>query len=384
MAKKTNIIALIDDMTDEEIYQARLIVARVKFWTADIEKLLRRWLVQINKRRQGHAEAQRACNKKYYIFGLPTAILSTVVASGILVTFKNCDSCSGTASSCSSDEWIRLLMGILSIISLVATAIMLYMDFGGARQEHKDATDGYDELSRNISGLLTTPTSSRGDAIEKINEIRRTFDDIKKSSPSLSKEYDSSLTYRNISEKKKKKNTNLPALVNTTDEPPKKSAREKAEDIASMVVQNIEKVEKEKIEKEKILKHENDYSTDDEGKEVAVGVDIDSLRPGDILQHDKKTIIQDSLAKALEFELERLTVKDKTEGSFIRKRRIERTESKDHIEMIEFNDPPPLELINPSDQNISESPPIKSEIPKDKGDIGDIGDVVLEFGGDSP
>lgn len=361
MAKKSNIIALIDDMTDEEIYQARLIVARVKFWTADIEKLLRRWLVQINKRRQGHSDAQRACNKKYYIFGLPTAILSTIVASGILVTFKNCDSCSGVPNSCSSDEWIRLLMGILSIISLIATAIMLYMDFGGARQEHKDATDGYDELSRNISGLLTTPTSSRGDAIEKINEIRKTFDDIKKSSPSLSKEYDLSLTYRNISEKKKKKTINLPIEHNSED-PPKKSAREKAEDIASMVVQNIEKVEKEKVEKEKILKHENDYSTDDEEKEVAVGVDIDSLRPGDILQNDKKTIIQDSLTKAIEFELERMIVKDKKEGSFIRKRRIEKTESNSHIEMVEFN-PPILPLSGQ-----------KVEIPKDKEDI------VLELG----
>ncbi len=320
---------LINDMTREEIYQARLIVAQTRFWTPALEKLLRRWKRQINLRREGHKLAERSYSKKYYFLGVPATVCSTVVASGILSTFKNCDevgslltTTSGSVTttpigvpviSCASNEWIRLVMGILAIISLILSALMIFMDYGGAREANKQATDSCDELSRDIEGVLNTPISRRGDPVEKLHYFRNKFDDIKKSSPSIPAKYEVSLEYHavavgGVAAERKKSSKSLKAkevepvemkIIGSSAEriSPKKIAK-----IAHNAAKNV--LEEQQRET-KFIEQANAYDTDEEDKEVALPYDIEEFRPDDILERQRKAELK-SLSKALEFELTRM------------------------------------------------------------------------------
>ena len=318
---------LINDMTREEIYQARLIVAQTQFWTPALEKLLRRWKRQINLRREGHKLAERSYSKKYYFLGVPATVCSTVVASGILSTFKNCDECgslltttSGSATtipigvptiSCASDEWIRLVMGILAVFSLILSALMVFMDYGGAREANKQATDSCDELSRDIEGVLNTPISRRGDPVEKLHYFRNRFDDIKKASPSIPAKYEVSLEYHAVvgggGMERKKSSKSLKAKaksepIEMATTAPERLSPKKIAKIAHNAAKNV--LDEQRRET-KFIEQANDYDTDEENREVAIPFDIEEFRPDDILERQRKDGLK-SLSKALEFELTRM------------------------------------------------------------------------------
>ena len=185
------------EITDEVLQYASLIASRKKYWTNDLDDLFRRWQKQLFTRQIGHTKAERRYNKIYYILGIPTTILTSVVSTGILATFRNCDTCSSNASNstttdsslCANDEWIRLFIGLVGLIATVLTACMTYLDAGGQREKHKNAVDSYSGLSRQIDATLRTSSILRGDPLATINEVQTKFDGIVKDSPSISSEY---------------------------------------------------------------------------------------------------------------------------------------------------------------------------------------------------
>lgn len=305
---QSNVAGLLSEMTEEELYQAKLLVARSKFWTPEIEKLLRRWRKQVNVRSAEHKEAEKKYSRRYYLLGGPATVLSTVVASGILTTFKNCNICvaecnPAATSACASDEYVRITMGILGVISLALTALALFFNYGEASNENKSAANDYEKLVRKIDSILETPVSARGDPIAALQEIRSIFDDISKNSPSsVSK---TSLGYSHLKDVDKGgRQTPLPIGS------PGERKRSRMPDVSSLAKILTETVEKEREEEEILKKRieiENNYDTDTEdGKEVVIAADLEAMRPEDILRDERKEAVQASLTRALQFELGRL------------------------------------------------------------------------------
>lgn len=290
-------------ISQEELYQARLIVARQKFWTKDVEKLLRRWRGQTNLRRAELQLAEQNYNRKYYLLGVPATILSTIVSSGILTTFKNCNVCSdgcipASSGSCNSDEWIRLAMGLIGIFSIIFTCVSLFMNYGNQSSNSKNAADSYEEITRDIDAILQKPISTRGDAITTLDSIRTRFDDISKKSPSSSSNI--KLEYQTLKEKSMRRfSSPLPDQVNIpTGKIPDASK------LAKILIDTMETENKEQIKIKKEIADKNDYDTDEENRDVVISFDIDSFRPTD--RPEKRLEMQKSLEKALEFELKRM------------------------------------------------------------------------------
>lgn len=332
-----------DDLTPDEIHQARLIVARQKFWTKDIEKLLRRWRRQINELEGEHKLAERKYNKRYYIIGVPASVCAAVVASGILATFKNCNECSAgcvpaASGSCDNDEWIRLLMGILGVVSIALTCISVFMNYGQASSDNKNSASDFGSLAREIDAVLMAPVSTREDPITFLQGIRAKFDDISKNSPILSTKI--SLEYRTIEEKRKMSMPGPPSPDSIQGRGiGRRTKIPDASSLAKILIDNIEADEKERETIRKKVDKENDHDTDEE-KEVAITFDLDELKPEDILENDRRNVVQSSLAKALQFELNRMyndntaPIRDKLEETKAvtpkkkkRIRRIQDTES---------------------------------------------------------
>jgi len=258
----------------EVLNQARIIVGRAKFWTPDIEKLLRRWRKQINTRHFEHKEAERKYTRLYYLLGVPTAILTTVVSSGILTTFQNCnvctEQCSPDASSlCASDEYIRLAMGILGVVSLVLTSVMIFLNYGASGVDNKNASDDYGELVREIDTIVETPIISRPDPIISLHQMRTKFDDIAKKSPSINSNI--SLEYRTLK-------TAKPSIIGMPHNTYKTKMPD-ASSLARILVDKIEEEQETQTKKMQKIAESNNYNTDEE-KEVAVAIYIETIRPG--------------------------------------------------------------------------------------------------------
>jgi len=295
-----------EQFSAEILNQARIITERLKYWTPDIEKLLRRWRKQINNRHFEHKEAERKYTKFYYLLGVPTTILSTIVSSGVLTTFQNCnlctEQCSIDASTlCASDEYIRLAMGIIGIISVVLTAVMIFLNYGAASVDNKNASADYGELVREIDSIVETPILARTDPIVSLHQIRTKFDDIAKNSPSLNSPV--SLEYKNF--KKEKSSLGSPGVQR------QKSKMPNASSLAKILVNKIQEENENDVKILQQIQDTNDFNTDDD-KDVAIALDIEKIRPGDTIENTRRNAMEESLAKALEFELARFYIPEKT------------------------------------------------------------------------
>jgi hypothetical protein len=288
-----------EDLSPEEIYQARLIVARQKFWTPDVEKLLRTWRRQICILQRQHKLEEVKYNVRYYLVGVPASILSTIVASGVLTTFRNCNEClTGCIpdqSGCENDEWIRLAMGIIGIFAIVFTCLSVFLNYGQASRDSKSSAEDFGSLTRNIDLILETPVSTRGDPITVLNGIRAEYDDISKNSPISSFQ---TLEYRTIEREKitppRSDQINL-----------KRTKIPDASSLAKILIDNLEAEEKERINVQKRVKEENDHDTDEE-KEVVISFDFEGLKSEDLLENERRNVAQKSLERALQFELSRM------------------------------------------------------------------------------
>lgn len=327
MDDKSKLLNALEGITDEEIFQARLIAARSKFWTNDTEKLIRKWKRQISQRRTGHKYYESWYKKCYYGLGLPMTVITAIVSSGIMATFKNCDACGNpventttpagtTVFSCNTDVYIRLVMGILGIISVMLCAIFLFMDFGGSQSLHKDTSDSLDSLFREIEDLLNKKISERGDPVAELQKIRNRFDFINQNGPSISEKYETALEYKYIPLDVKFKRPSRKHNGVTAQPPPSTihldtegDTPEKMPDssiLAQILVENMQDTKKKEAIRESQIRSINDYDTDDEEKEVAIPFDIESVRPGDIMENPTSKLVRDSLAKALKFEMARM------------------------------------------------------------------------------
>jgi hypothetical protein len=207
------------DASIEILEYASLLVSRKKYWTLDLDRLLRKWRGQISTRQIGHKMEQVKYKKIYYGLGLPVAILAAIISTAILSTFRNCDVSAcvslslnvsiSSSGDCASDEWVRLATGIVGVLSVVLSAANTFIDAGGNREKHKGAVDSYSELSHKIELLLKTPIILRGDPIATIQDVRGSFDSIVKDSPSIDAVYKTTLKYRT----KKERGNSSPTVI---------------------------------------------------------------------------------------------------------------------------------------------------------------------------
>lgn len=187
-------------ISDEIIQYAAFISSRQKYWTPDLDDLLRKWQKQIAMRQRGHQQGERKYKNIYMGLGIPSIILAAIISAAVFGTFKNCD-CVGSTNitifsdtGCSTDEWIRIISGIIALLSAVLTAVISFVDAGGVKEKHKSIADTYNQLSHQIDTILQTPVILRGDPIAVVQDVRTTFDNTVKDSPYIPPIYETTLT----------------------------------------------------------------------------------------------------------------------------------------------------------------------------------------------
>jgi hypothetical protein len=179
----------------ESDVQCKILEARSKLWTPDLDKLLRKWKKQAGVREKGHVHQSRKFSRRHYIFGIPGILLSAMFATGNFSTFRDCDNDSEVI--CEIIQWLRFLFGIMAAISAGLSAFQTFMNYYASAEEHKKAGEGYNSLSRKIDSVISIPSVQRQDPKKTLQEIRSRYDKLIKKSPTIPKKYeDDGLNYK--------------------------------------------------------------------------------------------------------------------------------------------------------------------------------------------
>jgi hypothetical protein len=167
-------------------------------WTPELEKLLRKWEKQIEIKQIGHLEYARKFEMRHYYLGVPAGVLSGVITTGTLITYKDCkQTCNGDQLSdeCDYYPWLRLLMGLIGAVSTALTSFATIMNYQVEAEKNKVAADGFGSLTRIVETIKGLPTYRRDNPIKTLSFIRERYDELSQSSPTLDGRYDVKLTY---------------------------------------------------------------------------------------------------------------------------------------------------------------------------------------------
>lgn len=288
--------------------QEQYLLTRAKLWTPELDKLLRKWKQQVNKRYIGHLYFARKFKALHYTLGVPSIILGSIISSGILATFQNCDSCDDLKSAkCQAEQWIRFSIGILGVFATILATLLTFLDFQGRSENHKTAADDFGNLNRDLEAVLMIPGHIRGDPVATLNDYRIKYSELCRRSPTLSKEYDGELTYKTVA-------------MNVPFSPPKRPNLE----TQNVSVQNDNQILKNMFETESDQSYEdqlekafdskisslNNHDTDDE-EDVCIGFDLDAAKHPPVIDalkfaEAKAKQEQESVQRALQFEMRRL------------------------------------------------------------------------------
>lgn len=172
-------------------------------WTSDLNKLLKNWRFQIGKRQQAHLKLNARYNKKHYLLGIPSIMISTASSIGGITTYKECK----TDADCAANEYIRLICGIITLGSAVLGALQTFLEYQKQSEAHRSAANNYETLYRLIDTYICVPVS-RGDPVTCLKEIQEQYDEIRRTGPPLLDMDDVNLDFHVFKEQKNEPESN--------------------------------------------------------------------------------------------------------------------------------------------------------------------------------
>jgi len=282
-------------------------VTRMRVWTPETDKLLRRWKMQIEKRERGHRFLSNIYKRRNYMVTVPLILLTASVTtiSGVGAIFG------------AVPLWITITSASLSGLATVCSSVQSLMDYSETSVENKKAADNYESLYREIEILQDVPGPLRGDPIVVLKDLRNRYDEVMKKSPSLPEKYSPILSYDTVSDRLKQSSSILPPSpsditinVNGRDEEDLEALKKVLDDSDGKSLKDI-------------LQAENDYDTGDDEKEVCLPFDIDSAHSYSTysaaisaakLTAGREARAQRSLQTALRYEMQRLENQHSSSG----------------------------------------------------------------------
>lgn len=147
-------------------------------WNASVDKLLREWSCQLKERSIRCVYCYKKFMLMHYVVGIPNAVLTAAISTGIFSVFQTVNS-----SNCESSSWILLAMGIMGIIATVLSAIQTFMNFADKAELYSSSSKNYEAVYREIDGLLSMPVYLRGDPVEVVQHVRGLYDNAVLNSP---------------------------------------------------------------------------------------------------------------------------------------------------------------------------------------------------------
>jgi len=129
------------------------------------------------KKCNAHYLAAETSARRNQWFGIPTAILTAIVATSIF----------GTLSQKETIVWLSILTGGLSVLAAVLSSLQTFLRFSEIAQEHRVAAVGFESMRRKIDLFLLKYRGSddRLAALDRLEKLSSDIDAISQSCPTL-------------------------------------------------------------------------------------------------------------------------------------------------------------------------------------------------------
>src|SRR4030095_5088109 len=98
-------------------------------FTPAIEKLAKDWFRRCRESQMIHYEYGSVLERRHLYFGISAIVLSTIVGTAVFSTWE----------SAAIDGWLRVLLGLLSMISAAVAALQTFLNLLDRAAKHKAA-----------------------------------------------------------------------------------------------------------------------------------------------------------------------------------------------------------------------------------------------------
>lgn len=139
-----------------------------------VEKLLSDWYHQASINRDINAKRAQYNRKLHYWLGIPVVIFSSIVGSAAFTQINQ-----------TGNNNIRIIAGLLSILSAILAGLQTFLGFGGSAEKYRAVGIGYEQLANEIEKLQALPVNLRGGLSDRINSLENRLNALAQGSPEI-------------------------------------------------------------------------------------------------------------------------------------------------------------------------------------------------------
>lgn len=119
-------------------------------------------------------EAARQPDGRHYWFGIRVVTLTAIVGTAVFASISK-----------SPNKDIQILVGMLSILAAVLSALQTFLRFSARAEKYRVAGANFANIKANIEILQISPPSSPGGYARAMKDIEAAWDKVRKESPNL-------------------------------------------------------------------------------------------------------------------------------------------------------------------------------------------------------
>lgn len=144
--------------------------------TENTKHLLEEWLERAKQSHHSHRSAAKAFSHRNLYLGIISVVLSAIVGTSVFASLSK-----------QIDISIQIIVGILSMLAAVFSALNTFLRYGEVSAKHATAASKYSSACRLIELQLANGYQSINS--EELNNIRCRLDKLASDSPNVPEEY---------------------------------------------------------------------------------------------------------------------------------------------------------------------------------------------------
>lgn len=129
-----------------------------------------------------HYDMAELYRRRHRRFGLIVVLATSIVGAAALGSLAK-------LVEPPADLWVKLLIGLLSLLATVLSALQTFLGFSDLQTQHKRAGDGYSVSRRELEFLVMKFPDASGlpgdPATKEFESVKKMLDDLDKASPTI-------------------------------------------------------------------------------------------------------------------------------------------------------------------------------------------------------
>jgi uncharacterized membrane protein len=144
------------------------------------KQLLKAWREELGEQMRTHYSLSAKIRLLNYVLGVPTIVISILVASYIFFTINQ-----------DAGFWVKMLFGLLSLLMAILASLQTFLKYSAQAENHRNASARYQALFNGIDQLLVIPPKDEASLGEWCDKLRERWDELSLEAPSTVRKFKS-------------------------------------------------------------------------------------------------------------------------------------------------------------------------------------------------